>query len=307
MENRASVGRGKKTSKTSFLLHLESKTSGYFQCIFPKSSSCHISRKSPEFATKAHIEQPLVWWKVQWAGSVPGAAVQEVERWAHLWFGGAQEVRGSPVRCIAQGRRCICITRSSGWGAWQASQVSAEPLGRVVAPLAQLQRCRVRQRWPRAKHNICLPLVTAGENQGTQVTCLSPPQHTHSPPNIWPPWSPCSQRTPTLGLHASQTHSPPFPVTTTNPLPTAVPGLTLWGRMGGKPSSDVPSNSHSSRGPCWKVVSAPSAQWRDLPGAPNLKLNWLCDTMPEFSLPQVWVLHTCSPKETLFMHQVSKS
>lgn len=80
------------------------------------------------------------------------------------------------------------------------------------------------------------------------------------------------ERTPTLGLHASQTHSPPFPVTTTNPLPTAVPGLTLWGRMGGKPSSDVPSNSHSSRGPCWKVVSAPSAQWRDLPGAPKEKL-----------------------------------
>lgn len=67
-----------KTPKTSFLLHLESKPFGYFQCISPKPGSRHISPKSPGFATKARIEEPLVWWKVQSAGSGPGAAVQEV-------------------------------------------------------------------------------------------------------------------------------------------------------------------------------------------------------------------------------------
>lgn len=50
-----------KTLKPSFLLHLELKPFGYLQHVFPKSSSCHVSPKSPGFATKARIEEALAW------------------------------------------------------------------------------------------------------------------------------------------------------------------------------------------------------------------------------------------------------
>lgn len=265
----------KKTPKASFLLHLESKPFQYFQYIFPKCGSCHISPKSPGFAPKARIEEPLVWCKVPSAGSVPGAAVQELERWAHPWLGGAQERRGSPVRRTAQGRRCMGTTRSSGWGAWLGSQVPAEPLSRVVAPLAQPQRCSQTTRAASKAHLF----VTGDSSRGPRVHRwhLSPPQHTHSPPNTWPPRPPCSQREhPLLDSKPLKHTPPPFPITTTNPLPAAVPGLTLWDRMGGKPSSDLPSNSHSSRGPCWKMAFTPLTQWRDLPGAPEEGLvSWM--------------------------------
>lgn len=233
----------KRTPKTSFLLHLESKPFGYFQCIFPKSGSCHISPKSPGFAPKARIEQALVF-SPRRLGVWGSPGGERASSGMHSSGQQMMEAQGHPSGW-GPGRALRCqLSPSVGWWHPQPRPRGAESHNDAHEPSATSV-----WHWCQQK-----------STRSTQVTGLSPPQHTHSPPNTWHPAAREDTHfgTPSLSNTIPYHHQPSS---------ATVPGLSLW--VGWVARSHLPSHSHSSSSPCWKVESKPSAQGRDIPGAPK--------------------------------------